>query len=292
MALHGLSVMPLVQTFGHMEFALKSASYEHLREIPESPQSICPCQKESLTFIEGMLSQVIEFHLRLSNFSSNASTKPEIPLLFTHMHIGCDEVYRMGECSQCRGRMRNEIFLTHVTNVANIIRQKWPQLQVVIWDDMLRNMALSELKHSNVGSYVEPMIWVYANDIYRFIHPQLWETYSQVFSTAWAASAFKGAFGESLMIPPIQRHLENNIRWLAVIAKEGGRFAKGFRGLALTGWQRYDHFATLCELLAASIPSLITSLSTVSKGYFSTNPKENDIIKILKCSFFLDNRWD
>lgn len=69
------------------------------------------------------------------------------------------------------------------------------------------------------------------------------------------------------------------------------RFSKGFRGLALTGWQRYDHFAILCELLPSSIPSLLTSLSTVSKGYFEPNPKENDILKVLECPFQLDNRW-
>lgn len=68
-------------------------------------------------------------------------------------------------------------------------------------------------------------------------------------------------------------------------------FSKGIRGLALTGWQRYDHFAVLCELLPVGIPSLITSLSTVSKGYFVINPKENDILRVLECAFHPDSRW-
>ncbi|KIH52159.1 hypothetical protein ANCDUO_17741 [Ancylostoma duodenale] len=32
-------------------------------------------------------------------------------------------------------------------------------------------------------------------------------------------------------------------------------------GIILTGWQRYMHHAPLCELLAISIPSLVTDLA-------------------------------
>ncbi|XP_062124668.1 hexosaminidase D [Drosophila sulfurigaster albostrigata] len=285
---HGLSIMPLVQTFGHLEYTLKLQEFEHLRELPESPQSICPSRPQSMALLEQMLTQVIELHMRPSANATPAT--PELPIKFTHLHIGCDEVQRMGECSLCRQRLRSEIFLTHVISLAHFVRRRWPQLNVVIWDDQLREMTLSELQNSQIGSYVEPMVWVYANDIYHFIQPQLWDTYAKVFPSAWTASAFKGAFGESLLVPPLQQHLENNIRWLAVIAKEGGRFAKGLRGLALTGWQRYDHFAVLCELLPVGMPSLMTSLSTVSKGYFSTNPRDNELLRVLRCVFQPDSR--
>ncbi|XP_026850248.1 hexosaminidase D isoform X1 [Drosophila persimilis] len=287
-ALHGLSVMPLLQTFGHLEYVLKLEGFEQLRELPESPQSICPSQPQSMALLEQMLTQVIELHLQCIGKATPSA--PTLPIKFTHIHIGCDEVQRMGECQACRQRLRSELFLSHVISLSHFVRRQWPQLGVVIWDDQLRSMSLSELQHSQIGSYVEPMVWVYASDIYRFIQPQLWDTYAKVFPSAWVASAYKGAFGESLLVPPLQHHLENNIRWLAVIAKEGGRFAKGLRGVALTGWQRYDHFAVLCELLPVGMPSLMVSLSTVSKGYFSTNPRDNDLLRVLQCVFQPDSR--
>lgn len=53
-----LEVIPLVQTFGHLEFALKRESFTHLREVPESPQALCPSLNQSLEFLEALIDQV------------------------------------------------------------------------------------------------------------------------------------------------------------------------------------------------------------------------------------------
>lgn len=46
---------------------------------------------------------------------------------------------------------------------------------------------------------------------------------------------------------------------------------KSMRGIAVTGWQRYDHLATLCELFPAGLPSLILDLLTLTNGKFETS---------------------
>ncbi|XP_037036427.1 hexosaminidase D isoform X2 [Bradysia coprophila] len=287
----GLSVMPLIQTFAHLEFALKLPDFQHLREVPESPQSICPSLNASLVFIEEMMAQVVDMHQTTS--LPTTSRDPLVQMMdidddlltpnFTHLHIGCDEVFRMGECPRCKSRGTDELFLSHVRTVANIVKRRWPHLKIVIWDDMLRRMHTNDLQKSGIGDLVEPMIWVYAEDVYRFIPSQTWEKYASVFRTAWIASSFKGAHGEQLIIPPARRHLENNLAWLAVFQSEGARFSQGISGFALTGWQRYDHFAVLCELLPVSMPSLAICLSTVAKGYFNVEVGNNAIFSALTC---------
>lgn len=296
----GLTVMPLVQTFGHLEFALKLNDFQSIREISESPQSLCPSQNDSLVFLEEMISQIVYAHLPPSPPQNNAAaaahtsqtsvdadkTNDDDNLLyptFTHLHIGCDEVYHMAECQRCKHKTRDELFISHVTAISMMVKKRWPHLNVVIWDDMLRHISLSDLQQSHLGKLVEPMVWVYAEDVYRFVTSQMWDKYATIFPTAWTASAFKGAFGETLVIPPARRHLENNLKWLAVIQSEDARFSDGIQGIALTGWQRYDHFAVLCELLPTAIPSLAICLSTMSRGYFNVEPIGNPILSALTC---------
>lgn len=75
-----------------------------------------------------------------------------------YLHIGCDEVYHLGECSRCRKKLRDELFLTHVSQVAEYIRKRYPYVTPIIWDDMLRHLPLSVLETFNIGKLVEPMV--------------------------------------------------------------------------------------------------------------------------------------
>jgi hexosaminidase len=225
----GLSVIPLVQTFGHMEFVLKLKQFQSLREVYETPQSICPSLNSSFTVIEELLTQVINLHTLsqqqqrlLMNRKGRENDDRTIPEM-THIHIGCDEVYQLGTCNRCKEKVQDTLFLDHVYTVAAFVKKKWPKLNVIIWDDRVRQISTETLRGSGIGRVVEPMIWAYTEDIYKFISSVTWDKYSQVFKTAWVAGAFKGAFGETLLIPQGRRHLENTLRWLAIIQGEGTR---------------------------------------------------------------------
>lgn len=80
---------------------------------------------------------------------------------------------------------------------------------------------------------------------------------------------FTGAFGETLTVPSAKGHLENNLAWLEVIEEQKSKFSGQFRGLVITGWQRYDHFATLAETFPAGFPSLILNLVCVTAGGYT-----------------------
>jgi type II secretory pathway pseudopilin PulG len=56
-AQNDLTVIPLIQTFGHLEFALKLNDFKHLREVPIYPQSICPSNDESWKLITQIIDQ-------------------------------------------------------------------------------------------------------------------------------------------------------------------------------------------------------------------------------------------
>ncbi|CAB3375964.1 Hypothetical predicted protein [Cloeon dipterum] len=248
----GLEVIPLVQTFGHLEFVLKIEQFSNLRELPDIPQALCPSKNSSFKMVTKLLHQVYELHSKV--------TRPK------YIHIGCDEVFTMGECDLCRKKARDDVFLDHVAKVAGFVRSQF-NATPIIWDDMLRHLMPDQLR--KIGDLVEPMVWVYAENVYHFVQTSVWDKYASSFPTAWTASAFKGAFGETINVPNAKRHLENNLRWLEVMTNENRKFRGGFSGIVITGWQRYDHFATLCELLPSGLPSLALDMLATSRGYFN-----------------------
>lgn len=292
--------MPLIQTFGHMEFALKNKKFEHLRENPLKPDSICPSSSESLDLIEHMLTQVIEIH---SPPDKDALSWPNL----THIHIGCDEVFNMRQCSKCKSKSKHDLFLSHVKSVIGIVHKKSPNLKVVMWDDMMRSLPLELLQSSQLGQLVEPMIWIYSANVNQHFSKLMWDKFASVFSTVWTASAFKGAsgyvngfcslfdlvfqtktnefdiFSMKSILPPLRMHVNNHLKWADVINDHSSQFKEGIQGIALTGWQRYNHFLELCELLPIAIPSLALCLSALRLGYFETNHNKTSIFSTMSC---------
>ena len=269
---NSLSVIPLVQTFGHLEWVLKLERYKHLREELPYPQSICPSREGSMELVRLMLSQIMELHKDS-----------------THLHIGCDEVFQLGQCRQCVQRINRDnynhrshlhqvmitnvmklyvrsLFLDHVKAVASFVNKKG--MIPVMWDDMLRSMPQSEIRESEVGKMVEVMAWSYNDNIDTYIDYTTWRLYAEHFRGVWAAGAFKGATGEKQYVPDILHHVRSSLAWLQVMHRETDNQLSpvNFSGLVLTGWSRYDHFAVLCELLPVAVPSLVINLLVISLG--------------------------
>nr|CAD7196503.1 unnamed protein product [Timema douglasi] len=130
----GLAVVPLVQTFGHLEFVLKHDEWRMLREVEAYPSSMCPSHPRALPLVMSLIKQIVEFH-------------PDIQ----YLHIGADEVWHMGLCPTCVRRTQSnkhgrcQLFLEHVLAVAQFVQDTYPTLRVIMWDDMLRGVDTSIL---------------------------------------------------------------------------------------------------------------------------------------------------
>lgn len=62
------------------------------------------------------------------------------------------KVYILGEGEESKqwlaspGRTVEQLFLSHVTKVAKAIKAAWPQMNIIMWDDMMRGMSQETLK--------------------------------------------------------------------------------------------------------------------------------------------------
>lgn len=69
----------------------------------------------------------------------------------------------------------------------------------------------------------------------------------------------------------IGHHQRNQQTWLETMYRASFRHKVNFTGIAVTGWSRYDHMLSLCELLPSSIPSLAYALQTIVHGRINYN---------------------
>uniref|UniRef100_W5N1I5 beta-N-acetylhexosaminidase n=1 Tax=Lepisosteus oculatus TaxID=7918 RepID=W5N1I5_LEPOC len=259
----GLEVIPLIQTFGHMEFVLKHRQFSDLREVSFYPSAINPHRQQSLELLQAITDQVMALH-------------PEAQCL----HLGADEVHLLGQGEESQqwlslhGNNVDGLYLSHMKNVAEQVLSAHPHLTLIMWDDMLRGMSQDFLRESGIAGLVQPMIWDYnpALNVEQTVH--LIEKYQQSgLSKLWVASSFKGSTEVNQCLTCIDNHVANHMQWLKVVSALPEGMVE-IQGIAVTGWQRYDHFSVLCELLPVGLPSLAACLQTLHHGVFTDNAQE------------------
>ncbi|BFY97386.1 hypothetical protein BsWGS_00426 [Bradybaena similaris] len=264
----GLTLVPLIPTFGHMEFVLKS-EFSKLRESDYTPQVIDITQSASYELISEMIKQVLEHHPRAK-----------------YLHIGCNEVYELGKGAsatemQLKNLTTSQMFLQHVMRVAEIVRNQASRVTPLIWDDELRQIHSEDLEVSGLPFMVEIVVWQYSGDVLHTIGNDVWDKYARLFKAVWIASSFKGSNEAGHIFTEPVHHLNNQLSWLNLIEAYNTRLT--FRGVVLAGRQRYDHFSTLCELLPVAVPSLAVCLATMVNGGF-TKDIHKSTSKLIRCN--------
>ncbi|NQX47821.1 family 20 glycosylhydrolase [Paenibacillus tritici] len=140
---HYIEIIPLQQSFGHLEYVLRYDAWRHLRETEESTGEICPSHPETYDLITGLLDEMMDAH-------------PESH----YLHLGCDEVYSLCECEACRkqfGGVRERAFISFLNRLIEFTASRGRQ--PVFWHDMLDKCPPEELAKLDPRSAA--MIWIY-----------------------------------------------------------------------------------------------------------------------------------
>ncbi|MCM8805334.1 MAG: family 20 glycosylhydrolase [Candidatus Omnitrophica bacterium] len=127
----GIEWIPLVQTFGHVEYLSRLKGTEILFENPQYPSQLCPSKKEVRKYIENLIDIICMLH-------------PESK----YIHVGQDETRQLGLCRQCSNKMKKlggkiELYLEHVNFVWNEVfkHNKIP----MAWADMFTGSGRLDL---------------------------------------------------------------------------------------------------------------------------------------------------
>lgn len=151
-----MEVIPLQQSFGHLEYVLKHPKYKYLRETPDTPGEMCPLRKGSFELAATLLEETARLH-------PNSR----------YLHIGCDEVWSLGSSEECRhsGKSREQISVEYVNRlVAHVCTLgKTP----IVWHDMLENAPQEVLDQLDKRAVVA--VWEYSDRVVRHTVPPLLE---------------------------------------------------------------------------------------------------------------------
>ncbi|CAA22078.3 beta-N-acetylhexosaminidase [Caenorhabditis elegans] len=268
-----LEVIPLVQTLAHMEWILKTEEYSVLREDERYPMVACIGNPESLDIILDSVNQLMRIH---SNFNTG------------YVHIGADEAFQVGICDADREILpvkydnnKLRMIFDHLRMVSLNITEEYPSTKVLMWYDELKSAPLELIKEYNLDNLVIPVVWKYTANLDNDLPSEMWKNMSYSFKEVWGGSAFKGADGASRYWNRLKPYILNNKEWYLQNEKYKPQFTT-FDSIIITGWQRYDHFASLCELWPTSMVSLALNLIVLTKFHIDKESAEQ-VIQALNC---------
>ncbi len=246
-----IELIPLVQSFGHLENVLSKRKFKNFREIPDNVSDLCPLKEGGRQVIINMIEDILESHKDIKYF-----------------HTGGDEVWSLGSCERCSKFVEKHgkaaLYLHYIEPVLEYLNSKG--IRPIIWDDMLRHWDISEIKI--IGKLADLMCWSYGKDPFVFIKKETIEKFLKAGCQIWVASAFKGGDGAYVDVPNLQVRCENMLAW--------ARFAKKtkIKGIVATGWSRYNTFVSPCEGLESSLDSLVLAGKIAWDGKLPQDPSK------------------
>ncbi len=208
---HFIDVIPLQQSFGHLEYALKLPEYIHLRETQNTPGEMCPLRDGA-------------FELAASLIEETAAMHPDS----RYLHLGCDEVWSLGQSPECKasGKSRGQIAIEFINRLAEkvIALGKTP----VVWHDMLASVweggemggAQDYAALAAINKNIVVAIWLYSPELVNEVAPELMERLHALGIRTIPCSAVRASdMSGDQNYPRVEQRLRNIDAWCELIAQ-------------------------------------------------------------------------
>jgi hexosaminidase len=243
----GLETIPLVQSLGHAENALRLPGLEALREVPHRTDVFHPLHPAAPEFVRRMVADVL-------------ALLPDV----RRFHLGGDEVYTLGK------NPASHAYLTEHGEAALYLRQLGPSLdelarrgiRPLLWHDEFVNWPAAEL--ARLAPCADLVVWGYTGDprdpaTYHHRLPHV-EKLHAAGCTLWAATAYKGADGPGANLPDTLRRQVATLAW----AELTPRF--DLQGVFATGWSRYASGRIQVTPIDGALDSLVNTAAILHDG--------------------------
>ncbi len=215
----GIDVIPLQQSFGHVEYILRNDRYKDLREDQKDYSQVCPLQTEQ------------DKALFTDLYTELASTHTS-----KYIHIGGDETYLLGHDERCKLKAAKEgkskLYIDYIKMLCDIVISlgKTP----VLWADIAIKYpeAIKLLPKGTV--FVD---WNYGWEMNRFgDHQKLLESGYEI----WGAPALRSS-PDNYFLTQWEKHFKNIRDFVPAAAKFG------YKGIVMTSWSTSGVYSPVFE---------------------------------------------
>ena len=256
-----IQIIPLVQSYGHLENILTKKEFAKFRERRNDPSDVCPLKGGARNIILAMIKDVLEIF-------------PDV----THFHLGGDEVMsffnylgfgRCPACPKCQKYMEKhgkaQLYLIQLNPLVDYLNKQG--IRPILWDDMMREWTFKELK--NLKKRADLMPWAYGRNPFNRSLIKAFDNFEKAGISLWGAGAYRCG-GEGI-IPDLAARAENIKNW-SIKAR-----TFHLHGLVATGWARSDILTVPYGPLENALESLCLSAKIMWDGEYDLEDDLRDI---------------
>jgi len=215
----GIDVIPLQQSFGHVEYILRHERYKNLREDQKDVSQVCPLETD------GDKALFTDLYTELAAAHTSK-----------YIHIGGDETYLLGHDAKCKAKAEKEgkskLYTDYIKMLCEIVIKlgKRP----VLWADIALKYpdAIKSLPKETV--FVD---WNYGWDMSYFgNHQKLMESGFEI----WGSPAIRSS-PDNYNLTLWEKHLKNINNFIPAASK------LGYKGMIMTSWSTSGQYSAVYE---------------------------------------------